>query len=298
MIKHTLEISERAARLSLSHRQLVIRLDEVERKFPCEDIGVLILQNPAISLSAAILNALLKSGAVVVICDDRHLPSGLLLPTISHSELVPRMMSQIEALLPARKKVWKAIVKAKIKAQAHEVGLPARTALLRLSESVRSGDPDNYEAQAAKIYWASMFKEQYETNDKRDPKSGSFFNSALNYGYAIIRASVARAIVAAGLNPALGVFHHRRNNPFCLADDIMEPLRPLVDRTVKKMIAELEGSDCDLTSTHRRKLLELLTETVSFGGNNGPLLAVLPRYVNSFYKLLIREGNKLEVITY
>ncbi|MDB4585921.1 type II CRISPR-associated endonuclease Cas1 [Akkermansiaceae bacterium] len=297
-MKHTLEISERAARLSLSHGQLVIKLDETERRFPCEDVGVLILQNPAISLSTAILNALLKSGAVVVICDERHLPSGLLLPTISHTELVPRMMAQVEAGQPARKNAWRAIVKAKIKAQAREVDPPAKTALIRLSESVRSGDPDNHEAQAARIYWASMFPERYELNDKRDPESKSFFNSALNYGYAIMRALVARAIVAAGLNPALGVFHHRRNNAFCLADDIMEPLRPLVDRTVKEIIAESEFSTSGLTSIHRRRLLELLSASVTYGDSTGPLMAVLPRYVNSFFRLLVRESTKLEAPTY
>ncbi|MDB4503008.1 type II CRISPR-associated endonuclease Cas1 [Akkermansiaceae bacterium] len=298
MIKHTLEISERAARLSLSHGQLIIRLDDAERRFPCEDVGVLILQNPAISLSAAILNALLKSGAVVVISDEKHLPSGLLLPTISHTELVPRMMAQVEAGQPARKNAWKAIVMAKIKAQAQEVDPPAETALIRLSESVRSGDPDNHEAQAARIYWSSMFRERYELNDKRDPEGESFFNSALNYGYAIIRAAVARAIVAAGLNPALGVFHHRRNNPFCLADDIMEPLRPLVDRTVKEIIAESGASASELTSIHRRRLLELLSKPVSYGESDGPLMAVLPRYVNSFFRLLVRESTNLEVPTY
>ncbi|MDB4577656.1 type II CRISPR-associated endonuclease Cas1, partial [bacterium] len=193
---------------------------------------------------------------------------------------------------------WRAIVKAKIKAQAREVDPPAKTALIRLSESVRSGDPDNHEAQAARIYWASMFPERYELNDKRDPESKSFFNSALNYGYAIMRALVARAIVAAGLNPALGVFHHRRNNAFCSADDIMEPLRPLVDRTVKEIIAESEFSTSGLTSIHRRRLLELLSASVTYGDSTGPLMAVLPRYVNSFFRLLVRESTKLEAPTY
>jgi CRISPR-associated protein Cas1 len=298
VIKHTLEIAEYPAKLSLKNNQLVIFSNKIERTFPCEDVGVLILQNPAISLTSALLNALLNAGTAVVICNHKRLPSGLLLPTISHTELVPRMMAQVEASHPARKNAWKAIVKAKIKAQAREVDPPAKVALERLSESVLSGDPDNHEAQAARIYWSSMFRERYELNDKRDPESESFFNSALNYGYAIIRASVARAIVAAGLNPALGVFHHRRNNPFCLADDIMEPLRPLVDRTVKEIIAESGATTSELTSIHRRRLLELLSKSVSYGEKEGPLMAVLPRYVNSFFRLLVRESTKLEVPTY
>ena len=200
MIKHTLEISQRSAHLSLRKRQMVITFDKEERTFACEDIGVLVLQNPAISLTSALLNSLLENGAVVVICDHRHLPSGLLLPTITHTELGPRLAAQLEAGIPARKQVWKAIIKAKIIAQSNEVEAPANTALRRLAENVRSGDPDNHEAQAARIYWPAMFPKHYAKSDKRDPKSESLFNSALNYGYAIVRAAVARALVSAGLS--------------------------------------------------------------------------------------------------
>lgn len=299
MIKHTLEISQRPARLSLRKKQLVIHLDEGERTFACEDIGVLVLQNPAISLSSALLNALLESGVVVVICNERHLPSGLLLPTITHTELVPRLMSQLETGQPARKQAWKAIVQAKIIAQRNEIESPAAIALNRLAQTIRSGDPENHEAQAARIYWPSMFPERYAASDKRDSESESLFNSALNYGYAIIRASVARSLISAGLHPALGVFHHRRNNPFCLADDVMEPLRPLVDRTVKKLLAETTTQeDGKLLPEHRRALLELLNTTVTFSGTQSPLMAILPRYIASFYRLLVRERDTLIVPTY
>jgi CRISPR-associated protein Cas1 len=299
MIKHTLEISQRPARVSLRKKQLVIHLDEGERTFSCEDIGVLVLQNPAISLTSALLNALLESGAVVVICNERHLPSGLLLPTITHTELVPRLMSQIETGQPARKYAWKAIIQAKIIAQRNEIDPHAAVALNRLAQTMRSGDPDNHEAQAARIYWPSMFPDRYAAGDKRDPKSESLFNSALNYGYAIIRASVARSLVSAGLHPALGVFHHRRNNPFCLADDVMEPLRPLVDRTVKELLADSkEPQDGTLHPEHRRALLELLNTTVTFSQTRGPLMAILPRYISSFYRLLVRESDNFEVPTY
>lgn len=299
MVKHTLEISQRAAHLSLRKAQMVIRLDEGERQFACEDIGVLVLQNPAISLTSALLNALLESGAVVVICNEKHLPSGLLLPTITHTELVPRLMSQLDAGQPARKQAWKAIIQAKIHAQAREVGLPAQAALHRLAQTVRSGDPDNHEAQAARLYWPSMFPERYAAKDKRDPESESFFNYALNYGYAIIRASVARALVSAGLHPALGVFHHRRGNPFCLADDVMEPFRPLVDRTVKQLLQAGEIPEREtLNAEHRRALLELLNSPVTFSDTSGPFMAVLPRYIASFYRLLVRESETLEIPTY
>lgn len=282
---------------------MIIHLDDGERSFACEDIGVLVLQNPAISLSSSLLNALLECGAVVVICNDKHLPSGLLLPTITHTELVPRLMAQLDSGQPARKQAWKAIIRAKILAQRNAVGSPANIALNRLAESVRSGDPDNYEAQAARIYWPAMFPDRYAANDKRDPESESLFNAALNYGYAIIRAAVARALVSAGLHPALGVFHHRRGNPFCLADDAMEPLRPLVDRTVKRLledgsIRQQPESMSALQPEHRRQLLEVLNTSVNFAATNGPLMAVLPRYINSFYRLLVRESDRLETPTY
>ena len=299
MIKHTLEISQRPARLSLRKKQLVIHLDEGERTFACEDIGVLVLQNPAISLSSALLNELLECGAVVVICYERHLPSGLLLPTISHTQLVPRLMAQLESGQPARKKAWKAIIQGKIIAQRNEIGPPASNGLNRLAENVRSGDPDNFEAQAARIYWPAMFPERYAVDDKRDPKSESLFNSALNYGYAIVRASVARSLVSAGLHPALGVFHHRRDNPFCLADDVMEPLRPLVDRTVKKLLIESPQSKTgELLPEHRRALLKLLNTDVTFSEPKGPLMAILPRCIASFYRLLVRDSDKLIIPTY
>ena len=235
----------------------------------------------------------------MVICNERNLPSGLLLPTLSHTELVPRMMAQLEAGQPARKQAWKAIVRAKITAQAQALSGAPRRRLDYLAQNVKSGDPENFEAQAAKIYWPSRFPERYQSGDKRDPLSESLFNALLNYGYAIIRASVARALVSAGLQPALGVFHHRRDNPFCLADDVMEPLRPLVDRTVQE-IMETEGGleTGDLQSHHRQKLLSLLSADVTFGETSGPLMAVLPRYIASFYRLLIRESETLESPTY
>ncbi len=299
MIKHTLEISQRTARLSLKHQQMVIHLDDGDRQFACEDIGVLVLQNPAISLSSALLNALLQAGAVVVICNERHLPSGLLLPTLTHTELVPRMMAQLNSGLPARKQAWKAIIQAKISAQAQALPRNLQRRLQNLAQNVKSGDPENYEAQAAKLYWPARFPSRYRAGDKRDPTSESLFNSLLNYGYAIIRAATARALVSAGLQPALGVFHHRRDNPFCLADDVMEPLRPLVDRTVQKILddeGEIESGE--LQNHHRKELLSLLSHSVDFGESSGPLMATLPRYINSFYRLLIRENERLEVPTY
>lgn len=302
MIKHTIEIARQPAQLRLQRKQLIIRLsdDEKEKNYPCEDIGVLILQHPSISLTAALLNALLEEGAVIIICDQKHLPSGMLLPTVTHTELVPRLTAQLNADLPARKQAWKAIVEAKITQQAQPLEGAAKLKLQKLQKNVKSGDLENAEAQAAKIYWPARFPKIYQAGDKRDPESLSLFNSLLNYGYAIIRAATARSLVSAGLQPALGVFHHRRNNPFCLADDVMEPLRPLVDTTIADILKDDNQASSSsprsssLTSQHRQKLLSLLTHTVSINGQTGPLMATLPKYINHFYRVLTKEQSRLE----
>ena len=298
MIKHTLEISQRPARVSLRQQQIIIHLDEDERIFAAEDVGVLILQHPAISISAAALNALQEAGAAVIICGNNHLPTGLLLPVVTHTELVPRLMAQLEADKPARKRAWKSIVQAKVRAQASKIPLPYRGKLQHMAAKVKSGDPDNIEAQAAKIYWPARFPERYKVGDKRDADSDSIFNSALNYGYAIIRASVARALVSAGLQPALGVFHHSRGNPYCLADDVMEPLRPLVDGAVQQILNEELPPDRKLNKEHRQKLLSLLTHEVEVNKLSGPLMATLPRYIASFYRLLTKEADHLDAPLY
>jgi CRISP-associated protein Cas1 len=292
VIKQTIEIAERPARLSLKQRQLKINVGDTMHSFACEDIGVVVLHHPAISLTAAVLNALLDSGAVVVICGNNHMPTGMLLPTITHTELVPRMMAQIASPLPSRKRLWKAIVKAKIAEQAERLTDPYRCRLKRLSQMVKSGDLENSEAQAARIYWSARFPIQYETGDKRDPESASLFNSALNYGYAVVRAATARALVAAGMHPALGVFHRRRNNPFCLADDVMEPLRPIVDDCVYDLLQGAHSSMGVLTQDHRRQLLQILSTEVKCDSFTGPLLVALSRYVNNVFNILsCRQSN-------
>lgn len=293
MIKQTIEIAERPAHLRLEHKQLVIELENAKRSYACEDIGVLVLQHPAISLSAAALNALLESGAVVVLCGANRLPSGMLLPVVTHTELVPRMMAQMEAALPARKRLWQAIVKSKISEQAVRLGDQNRRRLQHLAGAVKSGDSENLEGQAARIYWTARFPNQYAGGDKRDPESASFFNAALNYGYAIVRAATARALVSSGLQPALGVFHKRRNNPFCLADDLMEPLRPMVDDCVSTMLQGSPVPSGELEQSHRRQLLGILASEVICQNFTGPLLVALSRYTNNFFNVLTQEQETL-----
>lgn len=296
MIKHTLEISDRAAHISLKNRQLIIKFNDSERCFPCEDIAVLILQNPAITITAATLNSLCEFGAAIVICGSNRLPSGLLLPLPTHTQLVPRMMAQLETPRSFAKQAWKQIIQAKIKAQAKNLDSIFSDKLEYMATKVRSGDPENFEAQASKIYWQNLFCRQYRDGDQRNPQGKSAFNSMLNYGYAIIRASVARAVVSAGLIPALGVFHKRRDNPFCLADDLMEPLRPAVDRIVyERLKSPSYNSKEPLDKTTKGTLLELLSTKTKLGKKEGPLMVILPRYINNYFRFITNESKKIEI---
>lgn len=300
MIKKTIEISENATRLSLKRRQLVvtIRDEGLTRQFACEDIGVLILQNRASSITTAALDALLAHGAAVVICNEKHLPSGILLPTQTHTELVPRMAKQLEAGLPAKKRAWQHVVRAKIRAQAKQLPPKQAKKLDLLAANLLSGDPHNHEAQAAKIYWPARFPHQYLKSDVRDCLSDSLFNALLNYGYAILRAATARAIVSAGLHPALGIFHHRRDNSYCLADDLMEPFRPMVDEEVASILSTPELNQATtLERLHRQRLLNLLVQDMSYDDAVGPLMAVLPRYINSYFRFLTKQSERFPVPT-
>lgn len=293
MVKHTLEITERCKRLNLRHKQLVVTLGNDERIFACEDIGVVVLQEGATSVTSAALNALLEAGAAIVVCNRRFLPTGLLLPLATHTELVPRMQTQLKADRPILKQAWRQTVIAKIKAQSRLLDNPDRQRLEQMHQRVRSGDPDNYEAQAACIYWPSYFREQYISGDKRDTEGESLFNVCLNYGYSIIRAAVARAIVSAGMVPALGMNHHMRNNAYCLADDLMEPFRPLVDQAVKGILANTTGPSEALERNHRSILLELLTSSYHMYERKGPFLAVLPEYVNAYFRFIAKEAKTI-----
>jgi len=297
MIKRVIEISETAARLSLRRGQVLAQTGDVVRTFPAEDVGMLILQHPRITVTTAVLNEVAKAGGVVILCDSRHLPSATLLPAVTHTELGARFERQLKAGKPIRKKIWKQVVKAKVFAQAEPLDGREMRRLRHLAETVRSGDPKNHEAQAARIYWRARFPKIYADGDRRDPTDEGRFNSLLNYGYAIIRASVARAIVGAGLQPVLGIHHRNIRNPFCLADDLMEPLRPLVDDLVFDLLRGPDAEDGRLTREDRQMLLGILQQTVGWGDTHGPLMATLPRFIGSFYRVLIGADSRLVVPT-
>lgn len=291
MIKRTVEISSEPAHLTVRQNQLKIERDgQTIGSIPCEDIGVVLVDNAGVTYSHAALAALVDSDAAVVICGRNHLPAGILLPLADHSQVVWRIQDQVAVPKPLRKRLWRQLVRAKIRAQARNLptASPARRRLATLFREVRSGDPENAEAQAARAYWPVWAG---DPSFRRDP-DGPSPNDLLNYGYAVLRAALARALVAAGLLPALGLQHANRSNAFCLADDLIEPLRPLVDARVAQLVTA--GTPA-LHPRTKAALLELLAQPVRQGGERGPLLVALHRYVASLVKCYERTANQLEI---
>jgi CRISP-associated protein Cas1 len=258
VIKRTVEVSAEPAHLTARLDQLLIQRDgKTIGSIPCEDIVMLVVDQPQTTYSQAALAGLARSDAVLVVCGADHLPAALLLPLADHHEVVWRVAEQAAVGRALQKRLWKQLVRAKIRGQALNLApdCPAHQKLLELAKKVRSGDPANVEAHAAQVYWRHWL----DPLPFRRDKDGDGINAMLNYGYAIVRAAVARALVAAGLLPALGLFHANRSNAFCLADDLMEPLRPLVDRRVRAL--HRQGHE-QLNPAVKRGLLELLAERV------------------------------------
>lgn len=305
MIKKTLYFGH-PAYLSLAHKQLVVKLpgvdsnpdlpqvlkEETTRTIPIEDIGVVVLDHKQITLTQALLAALLEGKAAVVCCDVRSLPTGLFLPLAGNSVQNERFRQQIEASGPLLKQLWQQTVRAKIINQAsllhQQLGQPSRS-LLRMAENVRSGDPDNMEAQAAAHYWKRLFPQQPDF--KRD-REGAPPNHLLNYGYAILRAVVARALVSSGLLPIYGIHHHNRYNDYCLADDIMEPYRPFVDSLVIDVMARMPVTE-ELTTDLKRAMLGVPVIDVRIGNKRSPLMVAVSQTTSSLAKCFAGELRKI-----
>jgi len=299
MLKRILEISREPAHLSASLGQLLLKRDgALLASVPCEDLGVVVVDHPQTTYSHAALAELTQNDTVLVICGQNHLPCGILLPISDHSLIVTRLNAQLSMTLPTKKRLWQQIIKAKILAQAENLPDDSKTSkrLRQLATRVRSGDPDNREAIAARFYWSAWLMESAEaaeewTGFRRDP-DGKGINSLLNYGYAILRASLARAISSSGFHPALGLQHSNRSNAFCLADDLIEPLRPLVDAQVRSLVFSGES---EMTQSVKAVLLGLLNEEVMTGNNTGPLSIAIQRYVSSLVAVANQESRDLTI---
>jgi len=269
MIKRILEISSGPARLSIAHRQLVIEREGQEpATVPCEDLGVVLVDHPAVSYTHGVFTALAEAGAAVVLCGRGHLPSSLLLPLEGNTTQTERFHAQLEASLPLQKRLWQALVAAKIELQAAVLcAANGEDAGLReLARRVRSGDPENLEAQAAQRYWPRLLGPAF-----RRRRDGPPPNNLLNYGYVVFRSAAARALCSAGLLPTIGIHHHQRSNSFCLADDMLEPFRPYVDYRIWTLIRS--GAAIEELNRHTKQaLLSLFNESIQIADRRTPLL--------------------------
>lgn len=293
MIKRIIEISQAKSYLSIRYKQLLIRRDEeIIGQIPCEDIGMLIVDNNGVTYTHSVFLELLAAGAAVVFCGDDHHPAGMLLPTAANSVQTQRMREQLEAKEPLKKQLWKQLVVAKIRHQAAVLGEGNNgyAGLLELARQVKSGDPNNIEAQASKLYWKYYLDEV----EFRRHRFGNAPNNLLNYGYSIMRAAIARAIVAGGLNASIGLHHCNKYNAFCLADDLLEPFRGFVDKKVLKLWSESsENEDEELSQSKKAEILEILYDEVTIGDYAGPLMVGLHRVVSSLVRCFQGEQKEL-----
>ncbi len=309
MIKRTLCFTS-PAYLSLKDGQLLIKLPEVEkndlpermkkdstRTIPVEDIGVVVLDNRQITLTHGLLEALLENNCAVVTCDSRGMPVGLMLPLCGNTLQSERFAKQIEASLPLKKQLWQQTVKAKIDNQAamlKNVTEVETGCMNRWSADVRSGDPDNLEGRAAAYYWKNVFSNITELDNFTRGRDGMPPNNLLNYGYAILRAVIARSLVSAGLLPTLGIHHHNRYNAYCLADDIMEPYRPYVDRLVYDIISRRSTEEyAELTKEIKMSLLSIPTLDVTVNGRRSPLMIAATQTAASLCKCFNGELRRI-----
>ncbi len=276
MIKRVISFSN-PAYLSLDNARISVRKPEEDKPFamlPVEDIGVVVIDHPRITITAALLNSLLINNVAVITCTQNHLPIGMQLPLDGNTLQSERYKFQIDASLPLKKQLWQQTVQIKIHNQAAVLqshrGIEVGN-MIAWSKSVKSGDPENLEARAAVYYWKYLYPEFPHFSRKPDGESP---NHLLNYGYAIVRALVARALVASGLLPTLGIHHRNRYNAYCLADDIMEPFRPYVDSAVVDIVKKYNGikplklEDKDI----KRDLLSIPVMDTIVDGKNRPLM--------------------------
>lgn len=292
MIKRTLFFGN-PAYLSTKNEQLVVSYPEEEKEdktVPIEDIGMLVLEDPQITLTNGLITKLIQNKAAVVNCDKQHLPCSLLQPLIGHTEQTERFINQLNASLPLKKNLWQQTVSAKISNQAEHLFRRGKNhkKLVRWATEVKSGDTENHEAVAAAFYWQHLFEiEGFNRYQKGIPP-----NNLLNYGYAILRAVTARALISSGMLPGVGIFHRNKYNAFCLADDIMEPYRIYVDEIVYEIVETGENIE-ELNTSLKAQLLKIPAMDVVIDDKLSPLMVAMSRTTNSLYECFAGLGRKI-----
>ena len=292
MIKRTLFFGN-PAYLSTKNEQLIVSFPEEEKEdktIPIEDIGMLVLENPQITLTNGLITKLIQNKTAVVNCDKQHLPCSLLQPLVGHTEQTERFANQLNASLPLKKNLWQQTVSAKIMNQSGHLLKRGKNhkKLARWANEVKSGDNENHEAVAAAHYWQNLFDiEGFSRYRKGIPP-----NNLLNYGYAILRAVTARALISSGMLPGLGIFHHNKYNAFALADDIMEPYRIYVDDMVYEIVRTGEEIQ-ELNTFLKSQLLQIPALDVIIDDKVSPLMIAMSRTSNSLQECFAGMSRKI-----
>jgi len=293
MIKRTLYFGS-PAYLKTENEQLVLTNTETGeiKTAPIEDIGVLIIDHQQITVSQALIAKLLSNNVAFITCDNTHHPTGMLLNLVGNTLQSQKFQAQMEASVPLKKQLWQQAVSAKLVNQGamlESIRIPAKN-LRNWANEVKSGDADNHEARAAAYYWKNLFPDFLAFRRER---FGPPPNNLLNYGYAILRAVVARSLVSSGLLPTLGIFHKNQYNAYCLADDIMEPYRPFVDKVVVHIV-RMNGKFLELTPSMKKDLLGVPAMDVVINGEKSPLMVAVQKTTASLAKCF--EGKQRKIL--
>jgi CRISPR-associated protein Cas1 len=288
MIKKSILI-EKKAKITCKSLQLYIETDERKASIPIEDIGFLVLDHQETYLTIPALNLLIENNTAVIICNKTHLPNGLFLNLNSHHIQQQIFKAQIDTSLPLKKSLWQQTIKEKITNQGILLSqiTSQKNKFEYLASKVLSGDTSNMEGVAANFYWKSFF----DSGFKRE-RFGDYPNNFLNYGYAILRAATARALSGSGLLNTLGIHHKNKYNAFALADDIMEPYRPIVDECVYNIMQEYDEQE--LNTILKSELLNILTRTVFFKNEKSPLMVALQKTASSLQQCYTGERKKIK----
>jgi len=288
MLKKSILIEKKSS-ITCKYLQLIIKNETREASIPIEDIGFIVLDHPEIYISLPAMNLLVTNNSSIVICNQSHLPNGMFLNLNSHHIQHEIFKNQIEASQPLKKQLWQQTIKEKIKNQGLllQKVTKSKNKFEFLANKVMSGDSTNMEAVAANFYWKSFFEHDF----KRE-RFGDYPNNFLNYGYAILRAATARALSGSGLLNTLGIHHKSKYNAFALADDIMEPFRPLVDEAVHHIMQNYDEQE--LNTEIKATLLNVLTRTVYFKNEKSPLMVALQKTASSLQQCYTGKRKKIK----
>jgi len=291
MIKRIIDISE-PAYVHLKNNQLLIDKEgDTVGSIPIEDLSIVMLENPQIVITQRVIIACQQNNVTLVFCDDKHLPYSLLLPVSDGHTLHNKILrQQIEMTKPTKKRLWQQVVTHKIHQQSKTLERAGKdkAQLVRLMNKVKAGDPENIEAQAAKKYWGLLFGDGFRRNIDEPG-----INGLLNYGYAVVRAMIARAIVGSGLHPSIGVFHKNQYNGLCLADDLMEPFRPWVDWLVYNFLEKNKSENIEINQQTKTLFLNLPNDSVLYDKRRMPLMVACHYLLSDFKKTFDDSRLKL-----